>query len=244
VTASPFSLDGKQVLVVDASFGIGAATAQLCARLGARVTLCGADAGTLAQVCATLEGAGHAVVAGDLADVGDRQVLVAALPAFDGCVFAGSSAGTLRIDSLTQPHLDAVFTANVHGPLLLTQALLAAHKICHGAALVYVTGAVQHWAFGGVAVQAASNAALNAAVRALAVEHAGQGIRANCVAPGLVDEGTPGATQPIDTPGPAPLGKVSAGDIAAGIVYLLAPASRWVSRTSLVIDGGMSLHVR
>lgn len=244
MTLSPFSLDGKQVLVVGAGAGIGAATARLCARLGARVTLCGADAATLTQVRATLDGAGHVVVAGNLLETGGRHALVDALPVFDGCVFAGGSADTLRIDALTQQHLDAVFAANVHAPLLLTQALLAAHKIGHGAALVYVTGAVQHWAFGGVAAQAAGNAALNAAVRALAVEHAGQGIRANCVAPGVVDDGTPEAAPPIETPGPAPLGAVGPDDVAAGIAYLLAPASRWVSRTSLVVDGGLSLHVR
>jgi NAD(P)-dependent dehydrogenase (short-subunit alcohol dehydrogenase family) len=41
-----------------------------------------------------------------------------------------------------------------------------------------------------------------------------------------------------------PLGNISPADIAAGIAYLLAPASRWVTRSSLVIDGGLSLHVR
>jgi NAD(P)-dependent dehydrogenase (short-subunit alcohol dehydrogenase family) len=42
----------------------------------------------------------------------------------------------------------------------------------------------------------------------------------------------------------APLGVIEPDDIAAGIAYLLAPASRWVSRTSLVIDAGLTLHVR
>lgn len=207
MTASPFSLDGKRILVVGSGSGIGAATARLCAQLGAQVTVC------------------------------DAAPDVAALPVLDGCVFAGGTAAFSRIDALTQAHLDAVFTANVHAPLLLTQALLAAGKLGQGAALVYVTSAAQHWAFGGAAAHAASNAALNAAVRALAVEHAAQGIRANCVAPGIVDDA-------LATPGPAPLGAIAPDDVAAGIAYLLAPASRWVSRTSLVIDGGLSLHVR
>lgn len=213
MTVSPFSLDGKQVLVVGAGSGIGAATARLCAQLGAHVTAC------------------------------DAAPDVAGLPVFDGCVFAGGAAAYARIDALTPAHLDAVFTANVHAPLLLTQALLAAGKLGQGAALVYVTSAAQHWACGGAAAYAASNAALGAAVRALAVEQAAQGIRANCVAPGIVEDASPEAAPPA-MPGPAPLGAIGADDVAAGIAYLLAPASRWVSRTSLVIDGGLSLHVR
>jgi NAD(P)-dependent dehydrogenase (short-subunit alcohol dehydrogenase family) len=42
----------------------------------------------------------------------------------------------------------------------------------------------------------------------------------------------------------APLGMIEPGDVAGAIAGLLAPASRWVSRTSLVIDSGLTLHVR
>lgn len=213
MTASPFRLDGRRVLVVGAGAGIGAATAALCERLGAHVT--------------ARDGA---------FDVGD-------VPLLDGCVFVAGASAYARIDALTPAHLEAVFAANVHAPLLSTQALLAAGKLARGASLVYVTSAAQHWAFGGAAAHAASNAALNAAVRALAVEQTAQGIRANCVAPGLVDDAPLDAAAPA-LPGPAPLGAIGVDDVAAGIAYLLAPASRWVSRTSLVIDGGLSLHVR
>lgn len=247
MTATSFSLAGKQVLVIGAASPTGAATASLCAQLGASVTVCGRDREKLAQVLDSLEGSGHgtlgAHLTGDFADPAMRQALVDALPVLDGCVFAGGSGGQLPVDALTQQYLDGVFGVNFYTPMLLTQALFACGKIRQGASLVYVTSAVQHWAFGGSSAHAASTAALGAAVRAIAVEHAGQGIRANCVAPGPV---APFPAGPAETgaPEPAPLGQVEACDVAAGIVYLLAPASRWVSRASLVIDAGLSLHVR
>lgn len=239
MSGSPFSLAGRQVLVTGAASRIGAATARLCARMGAQVVLSDGDAARLAEVRDTLEGGGHAVLPADSADPAARQAMADALPALDACVFAAAPCTPLPVRDLTRQHLDAAFALGVDAPLLLTSALLAAHKIRDHASLVYVTGTDRHWAFGGSAAGAAGQAALHAAVRALAVELAGQGIRANCVAPGPLD-----TAQPEGAHAAAPLGPIAADDVAAGIVYLLAPASRWVSRASLAIDGGLSLHVR
>lgn len=238
MSGSPFSLEGKRILVTGASSGVGAATARLCAGMGARVILCGRDRERLAPVLDSLDGDGHIVITGDLRDDAARQALAAAAPALDGCVFAASSGARLGINEITQAHLDEVFAVNVHAPVLLTRALLEQGKIGRGASLVYLAGAARHWAFGGSAAHAGSQAALTAAVRAIAVECAGQGIRANCVAPGYVE--------PMQAQGheQSPLGAIEPDDVAAGIAYLLVPASRWVSRTSLLIDGGLSLHVR
>jgi NAD(P)-dependent dehydrogenase (short-subunit alcohol dehydrogenase family) len=131
---------------------------------------------------------------------------------------------------------------------MLTQALLAKRKLAQGASLVYVTSAAQHWGFSGSPIYAGTKAALTAAVRTIAAEHAKQGIRANCVSPGYVEtpmlEGLQSTMSMGGAREPAALGTIEADDVAAGIGYLLAPASRWVSRASLVIDGGLSLHVR
>jgi NAD(P)-dependent dehydrogenase (short-subunit alcohol dehydrogenase family) len=57
-------------------------------------------------------------------------------------------------------------------------------------------------------------------------------------------EGLQGVMNTQDKMELAPLGVIEPDEIAAGIAWLLAPASRWVSRTSLVIDAGLTLHVR
>ncbi|MDB5961241.1 MAG: oxidoreductase [Massilia sp.] len=248
MTASPFSLQGRHILVTGASSGIGAAAARLCARMGASVTVCGRDAVRLAQVLASLEGGGHASVVGDLLDPAARETLVAQAPLLDGCVFSAGIAALAPVRMVSQRHLDAMFATNFDAPMLLTQLLLAKRKIAAGASLVYVTSAAQHWGFAGSAMYAGAKAALTAAVRTLAAEQARQGIRANCVSPGYVETpmlaGLQAGVSMAAAQAPAALGAIEADDVAGPIVYLLAPASRWVSRASLVVDAGLSLHVR
>jgi NAD(P)-dependent dehydrogenase (short-subunit alcohol dehydrogenase family) len=246
VTDSPFSLDGRQILVTGASSGIGAAAARLCARMGAVVIACGRDESRLAQLLDGLNGAGHRAIAGDLTDPLARQALVEQAPVLDGCVFSAGIAALAPVRMVSQRHLTAMFATNFDAPMLLTQALLSKRKVASGASLVYVTSAAQHWGFAGSAMYAGTKAALTAAVRTLAAEQARQGIRANCVSPGYVQTpmlaGLQAGMSMADAP--AALGAIEADDVAGAIVYLLSPASRWVSRASLVVDAGLSLHVR
>lgn len=248
MTVSPFGLQGRHILVTGASSGIGAATARLCASLGATLTLCGRDELRLAQVLATLGGDGHRSIAGDLTDPAAREALVAQSLPFDGCVFSAGIAALAPVRMLSQRHLDAMFNTNFDAPMLLTQLLLSKRRIAAGASLVYVTSAAQHWGFAGSAMYAGAKAALTAAVRTLAAEQARQGIRANCVSPGYVETpmlaGLQAGMSMAAAQAPAALGAIEAEDVAGPIVYLLAPASRWVSRAALVVDAGLSLHVR
>lgn len=246
--AAPYSLAGKQILVTGASSGIGAASAALCARMGARIVACGRDGDRLASVLAGLAGDGHAMVAGDLTDPLARQALVDALPLLDGAVFSAGAAALTPFRMVSQRHLDAMFAVNFDAPVLLTQALLARKKLAAGASLVYVTAVAEHVAPNATAIYSGAKAALTATVRTIALEHAKQGIRANCVSPGYVDTPMLAGLQKVvsmqDKIDLTPLGHIDADDVAGGIAFLLAPASRWISRTALVIDGGLSLHVR
>lgn len=248
VSSNPFSLEGRQILVTGASSGIGEAAAQLCANMGARVTACGRNQERLDKVVGGLAGSGHQAFAGDLTDPAARQALVEAVPALDGCVFSAGTAALAPARMLSQRHLDAMFSVNYDAPVLLTQALLAKRKIAPAASLVYVTSIAQHVTPNASAAYAGAKAALTASVRIIALEGAKHGIRANCVSPGYVATPMLAGLQDVMNPeqlaATAPLGMIEPDEIAAGIVYLLAPASRWVSRTTLLIDSGQTLHVR
>jgi NAD(P)-dependent dehydrogenase (short-subunit alcohol dehydrogenase family) len=248
VTASPFSLEGRHILVTGASSGIGEAAARLCAQMGARVVACGRNEERLQKVVSGLAGEGHQAVIGDLTDPAGRQAVVDAVPALDGCVFSAGAAALAPMRMVSQRHLDAIFAVNYDAPVLLTQALLAKRKIAQAASLVYVTAIAEHVAPNATGVYSGAKAALTATVRTIAVEQARQGIRANCISPGYVAtpmlEGLQGVMNTQDKMELAPLGVIEPDEIAAGIAWLLAPASRWVSRTSLVIDAGLTLHVR
>lgn len=248
MTASPFSLEGRDILVTGASSGIGEAAARLCAQMGARVVACGRNEERLQNVVSELAGEGHKVVIGDLTDPAARQAVVDAVPSLDGCVFSAGAAALAPVRMVSQRHIDAMFAVNYDAPVLLTQALLAKRKIAQGASLVYVTAIAEHVAPNATGVYSGAKAALTATVRTIAVEQAKQGVRANCISPGYVAtpmlDGLQAVMNTQDKMELAPLGVIEPEEIAAGIAWLLAPASRWVSRTSLVIDAGLTLHVR
>jgi NAD(P)-dependent dehydrogenase (short-subunit alcohol dehydrogenase family) len=246
--SNPFSLEGRRILVTGASSGIGEAAARLCANMGARVIACGRNEERLNKVVSGLAGDGHLAMIGDLTDPAARQALAEAAPALDGCVFSAGTAALAPARLLSQRHLDAMFGVNYDAPVLLTQALLAKRKVAQGASLVYVTSIAQHVTPNASAAYAGAKAALTASVRIIALEGAKHGIRANCVSPGYVAtpmlDGLQDVMNPEQLAATAPLGMIEPDEIAAGIAWLLAPASRWVSRTTLLIDSGQTLHVR
>lgn len=243
-----FSLSGKTILVTGASSGIGRATALLCAQMGAHVIAGGRDAERLNAVLAELPGDGHQMGQADLTDEAQLSMLLDMLPILDGCVFGAGAAETVPMRMVSQQHLMRMMSINYIAPVMLTQGLLKRKKLRDEASLVYVTAIAEHTAPVATGIYSGAKAALKATVRVLALEHARQKIRANCVSPGYVEtpmlERLRLTSSVQDNVGLVPLGILEPVDVASGIAYLLSPASRWVTRSSLVIDGGLTLPMR
>jgi NAD(P)-dependent dehydrogenase (short-subunit alcohol dehydrogenase family) len=240
-----FTLTGRTLIVTGASSGIGQAVASLCARLGARLVLNGRSAERLAQTAASLAGEGHVEVAGDLNDAAVRDALLDAAPQFDGFASCAGVTALVPARMAAEKHLMQMLSVNYLAPAALVQRLLQKKKLRDGASLVFVTALSARAAPAATAGYAASKAALEAFSRTVALEHARQRIRANCVAPGYVD--TPmlqalglGSDQTDLTP----LGMATTDDVAPSVAYLLSPASGWVTRSTLTVDGGISVRIR
>ncbi|GAB3380711.1 SDR family oxidoreductase [Massilia agri] len=240
----PFSLQGKSVLVTGASSGIGRAVAVACAAAGARLAITGRDQARLDETLAALappgEGAHQAVVA-DLTDAAQLAQLAGAAGQLDGVVFAAGIHGTSPVRMLRQAQLESVMAANFIAPAMLTQKLLFQRQLRNGASLVFVSSIAVHTGTVGVGPYCASKAALEGFMRALALEIAPRGMRANALAPGLVD--TPlvnHAREWLDEQAAKyPLGLGQPEDVAHAAVYLLADGSRKVTGIHLHLDGGI-----
>ncbi len=243
-----FVLTGRTIIITGASSGIGKSVAILCASLGAKLVINGRSAERLQEAFNQLSGIGHQMIVGDLTEPDTREALIEAAPLYDGLAYCAGAAALAPVRMANEKHLQQMLSVNYLAPASLTQRLLYKKKLNTGASLVYVTAVSARACPSASAGYAASKAALEAYIRTVGLEHGKQNIRATYVAPGYVD--TPmlqGLGTMIDMDKQAaltPLGKLVSADIANGIIYLLSPASRWVTRSVLTIDGGLSLGMR
>jgi NAD(P)-dependent dehydrogenase (short-subunit alcohol dehydrogenase family) len=238
----PFHLRGKTVLVTGASSGIGRAVAVECARAGARVVINGRDASRLGDTLALLNaGLDHVACVADLTDPPQMARLVAACGELDGVVHAAGVHGVTPLRMLRQSFMQTVLDANFLAPLMLTQQLLAKKTLRNGASLVFMSSIAAHTGTVGVGPYSASKAALEGMIRPLALEIAPRAMRANAIAPGLVD--TPLVNDDrawLDEKAKMyPLGLGKPEDVAYAAIYLLADISRKVTGTQLHLDGGI-----
>lgn len=240
----PFHLRGKTVLVTGASSGIGRAVAIECARAGARVVVNGRDAQRLDDTLAMAYGAGagdHLACVADLTDPDQLDRLVAAAGEIDGVVHAAGIDGVTPVRMLRQGFMQSVLDGNFMAPLMLTQKLLFKKSLRNGASIVFLSSIAAHTGTVGVGPYSATKAALEGMIRCLALEIAPRGMRANALAPGMVD--TPLVNQDrawLEEKGKMyPLGLGRPEDVAYAAIYLLADVSRKVTGIRMHLDGGI-----
>lgn len=240
-------LSGKAIVVTGSSSGIGKAIAQRLASLGAGVVVNSASSVEAGQaVAAALPDAVY--VQGDVGDPATAEALVEATRSrwgrLDGLV---NNAGCTTpvpipdIEDVTVEHWDRVLRTNVIGTFLVTQAALPLLRESDDGWVVNITSIAGVRQVGSSLPYAVSKAALNHMTGLLA-KHAGEGVRVNAVAPGLVD--TPWTetwdAQREGVTAMAPLHRVATpADVADACLGLIS--SKYATGQTLVVDGGLTL---
>jgi NAD(P)-dependent dehydrogenase (short-subunit alcohol dehydrogenase family) len=246
--AGPFSLEGRRILVTGASSGLGRATAAVLGALGARVVLVGRDPARLAEATAAVPGAGHQAERFDMAATDQIGPWFGGLAKsggpFDGLVHAAGLHAFTPLRTLELDEVGALMRVNLDAALALAQAFRKKGANRGGGSLVFLASVAGLVGQPGLAAYSATKGALLAAARALAVELAPERIRVNCVAPGMVR--TEMADRIRETLAPEhwdavvkghPLGLGEPADVAHAVAFLLSDAARWISGTTLVVDG-------
>ncbi len=243
-TAAKF--ENQQILVVGATGGLGAAIARQLQEEGARLILAGRDTEKLSALVKDLECDSVAV---DLANAEGRFQLVDAVDALDGLVYAAGVAPIAPVRYLKDADVDSCLNLNAAAPWLLVRDLLKKKKLNSGASIVCLSSVAAGRGTAGYSAYSASKAALEAFVRCLALEIAPKGMRANCIAPGMIEtDMTEAAAERISDEALAehlkayPLGVGKPSDVAEATSFLLSEASRWVTGITLSVDGGYSIH--
>ncbi|MER7518811.1 SDR family oxidoreductase [Streptomyces sp. NPDC126499] len=248
---------GRRVLVSGASRGLGRAVARAFAANGDRVAVhYGSRAEEARETLASLDGTGHGLISGDLADPAEAaRVADAAAEALGGIdVLVNNAAVNLPHPPATTPYEEwvALWQRHVNVNLLGTAWLsqLAARRMIdagQGGRIVNIgsrgafRGEPDHPAYG------ATKAAVHALGQSLAVALAPHGIAVASVAPGFftTERVAPRLTGPeaesIRTQ--SPFGRVATPEeIAAAVLWLASPEAEWASGTVLDMNGASYLR--
>ena len=244
-------LNDKTVFVSGATSAIGRAIAAACADAGARLILGGRDIRRLDAIGADI---GTAVVERVVLDLEQTDGIAQAIAPLhgryrlDGFVHV---AGLHEIAplKLTRPdRLMRAFQVNTVAGIELSR-LLAHPKLIdleRGASHLFLSSVASHRAEPGLLAYSTAKAALNAAMRGLAVELAPKKVRVNALTLGWIN--TPAAERTLAAMGEAgaaryaaryPLGLGEISDVTGGALFMLSEHSRWMSGSELVMDGGM-----
>lgn len=245
---NPFSLKGKRILVTGASSGIGQATAIECSKMGASLIISGRDEKRLNQTFSNLEGEAHQMVIADLCNEDEMQKIVDVCSDLDGMVLCSGVGEILPIKFCNRKKFDRIFDINFFSTVELCRLLVKKKAVNQGGSIIAISsiGGNRVQSF-GESIYGASKAALSAWMRYLALEVAAKDIRVNCILPGMVKTPLTAPTtltqeQLDDDMKKYPLKRYGEPqEIALSAVYLLSDASKWVTGSSLVIDGGISM---
>jgi len=250
----PGLFDGQVVLVTGGGTGIGRCTAHELASLGATVVVAGRREEPLARAAAEIAEAGGRCepVQLDIRDEAQVDEAVAQVVSrhgrIDGLVNNAGGQFVALAEKLSPNAWRSVVDLNLNGTFLVSSAVFRHSMQEHGGAMVCMLADI--WTgYPGMTHMGAARAGIENMAKSLALEWAAAGVRINCVAPGtILSSGMLTYPEEIqkrtvkesrDVPA-SRLGTES--EVSAAIVFLLCPASAYITGTTVKIDGGSQFH--
>ncbi len=246
---TPFSLEGKTILITGASSGIGKAVAQECAAAGATCIITARNEERLLAALSSLDGEGHQYMLADLSNPESIEDIVEHLPKLDGVVSCAGIVETKMLKFTEEEDLLRLFNTNAFSSIRLIRTLVQNKKLKKEASIVIISSisGVKCGYLGG-SIYGATKGAIEGFTKATALELAHQKIRVNTITPGMVETSLLKDSE-IDSE----LLKVdklkyplkrygNPEEVGYSAVYLLSDATKWMTGTSLLIDGGYTLN--
>lgn len=247
---NPMDLSGKHVLLTGASQGLGRAIAIHISQLGAKVSLVSRNQDKLNETCLALAGSGHQIFPFDLKRIeeidGLTSEIVNAGGALSGLIHCAGVADMRPLSMTKYDFLHDMMLINFYPYIELIRCCSKKKNFLPGASFVGISSIAALCGDKSKTAYCSSKAAMDAATRCVAKELGLKKIRVNTVVAGLiktelydmiVDNAGEGASL-SHILGRQYLGVGEPLDVANAVAYLLSDASKFVTGTGFVVDGG------
>ncbi len=246
---NPFSLKDKLILVTGASSGIGKQCALTCFELGAKVIITGRNEKRLNEIKNLLGISKEQAFFLDLTEYDKVNNTVEEVNQrygkLDGIIHSAGVSTTLPLKLSNPEKLNELFNINVASAFNLTKTAVSKKYFNSSGSIIFISSVMGVVGEVGKTIYSTTKGALIAGAKSMSLELAKRGIRVNTVSPGVVESPMSAnafysrsqeSTDKIIELHPLGLGKPE--DVSYLCTFLLSDASRWITGTNIVIDGG------
>ena len=247
-------LSGKNILVTGASSGIGKGIAIYLSKIGANIIMAARNEEKLKETYNELEPGNHSYYLIDLNNLDEIEGMIDDICSDDrklnGIVHSAGISRTIPIQYLKMDNLKSIMSINFYSFMELVKHFSKRKYNDYGGSIVAISSISSKLGARGLAAYCASKGALDSAIRPMALELAAKNIRINSIAPGMIKsqiydgliELVNNKDFETDLKKRQIMGLGKPEDVASAAAFLLSDASKFITGTSIIVDGGYLAH--
>jgi NAD(P)-dependent dehydrogenase (short-subunit alcohol dehydrogenase family) len=251
-------LAGKVAFITGGGTGIGRSCALAFAREGAKIAIAGRRSDRLASVAREIEAASSEAVALGC-DVTDPTAVQSALQRtehrFGRLNIVVNNAGATIVataENTSDEDWNRIIATNLTGTFMVSRAALSALKRAGGGTIVNIGSILGVVSRKDRAAYCAAKAGVSGLTRAMALDHAADKIRVNCICPSIIETDLGAEVMSKNPDAQAerakriaeiPIGRIGTPeDVAMMAVYLASDEASWITGASFPLDGGLTAY--